>query len=376
AVIMATSGGDVTFGTASTAGNAIINLSGDSEASFTASSTADHCQITAQGAVSSIEPGVELSVGDNATAGEATFVLEGGSVTGADGTVMTFFNEGSAGNANITVNGGTGGGRGAQVLFQSESDGGTASFSLSGDGKVDLSRHDPGVVTVGSIAGDGQVVLGARALAVGSNNQSTAFSGVIQGSGSLSKIGTGTLTLSGANTYSGGTTVSAGALAVRNPPEADSATGTGAVQVNGGTLAGGGSIAGAVTLGSGSGAGAVLSPGQGASKPTRLTLESSLTFKADASYRCRLNLKKAKNDLVTANGATIESGAQFNFQAVGRGRVRAGKVATVLSNTAATPISGTFANLPEGATLEASGNTLQVSYHGGDGNDLTLTVVP
>ncbi|MDQ3200150.1 MAG: hypothetical protein M3Q46_13385, partial [Verrucomicrobiota bacterium] len=109
---------------------------------------------------------------------------------------------------------------------------------------------------------------------------------------------------------------------------------------------------------------------------TRLTLESSLTFKADASYRCRLNLKKAKNDLVTANGVTIESGAQFNFQSVGRGRVRAGKVATVLSNTAATPINGSFANLPEGATLEAGGNTLQVSYHGGDGNDLTLTVLP
>ncbi len=77
-----------------------------------------------------------------------------------------------------------------------------------------------------------------------------------------------------------------------------------------------------------------------------------------------------------ANGVTIESGAQFDFNAIGQGRLRAGKVASVISNTSATPIAGTFANLPDGATITAGPNTLQVSYTGGDGNDLTLTVVP
>ncbi len=48
----------------------------------------------------------------------------------------------------------------------------------------------------------------------------------------------------------------------------------------------------------------------------------------------------------------------------------------MLSNTAATPINGTFANLADGSTLTAGRNKLLVSYTGGDGNDLVLTVVP
>ena len=49
---------------------------------------------------------------------------------------------------------------------------------------------------------------------------------------------------------------------------------------------------------------------------------------------------------------------------------------TVISNTSATPISGTFSNLPDGSTITMGSNTYLVSYEGGDGNDLTLTVVP
>jgi hypothetical protein len=53
-----------------------------------------------------------------------------------------------------------------------------------------------------------------------------------------------------------------------------------------------------------------------------------------------------------------------------------GTVLTVINNTAATPIAGTFANLADRSTFTSHGNTLQASYEGGDGNDLTLTVVP
>jgi len=71
-----------------------------------------------------------------------------------------------------------------------------------------------GSETIGSLLGDGNVVLGYN-LTTGGNNASTTFSGVISGTGNgITKIGSGTFTLSGSSTYTGSTTVSAGTLAL------------------------------------------------------------------------------------------------------------------------------------------------------------------
>src|SRR5271165_6015745 len=83
---------------------------------------------------------------------------------------------------------------------------------------------------------------------------SSTFSGVINGVGSLTTEGPGTLTLTGVNTYSGGTSFNAGILAVDN----DRNLGTGPLNFNGGTLealaAGGGiNSAKALTLNAGGG---------------------------------------------------------------------------------------------------------------------------
>ena len=83
----------------------------------------------------------------------------------------------------------------------------------------------------------------------------------------------------------------------------------------------------------------------------------------------------ARVDRVVANGITI-TGTGFSFQGTIEGTLPIGTKFAVLNDTSATQIAGTFANLPDGATMTAGNNTFQANYEGGDGNDLTLTVVP
>ena len=113
--------------------------------------------------------------------------------------------------------------------------------------------NKPGM-TAGSIAGDGTYFLGSKQLTVGSNNLSTTVSGIIEGAGgSLVKVGTGTLTLTGDNpntfTYTGGTIVSGGTLVVGDFfHQLTALSGGGDIAVeSGGTLGGYGSVTGDVT---------------------------------------------------------------------------------------------------------------------------------
>lgn len=126
---------------------------------------------------------------------------------------IEFFNNSSPGSAAITATGPL-----ASVRFDFTS-------GLNGDYKL----------TVGSIAGDGTFNIGHNQLTVGSNNLSTTVDGLITdggfgANGSLIKVGTGTLTLTAANSYAGGTTVTDGILQVGN----NSAVGAGAVTLDGG----------------------------------------------------------------------------------------------------------------------------------------------
>ncbi len=304
-----------------------------------------------------------------------TFTSNGGSATNTSGGYTEFSNTFDTGDSVLIANGGTNGGNGGLlVLLDSSVVGGRV--ELFGNGMLVISSHNAPGASVGSLEGDGIVTMGALNLTVGSNSLSTTFSGTLQGDAgsSFTKIGTGTLTLSGANTYLGKTIVSGGTLKVTNT--SGSGTGTGVVKVNAGTLGGKGIVSGAVTIGTGSGAGAILAPGEGAGKPTTMTLQSTLTLKADSTYSCKVNLKKAKADKVVTTGVTIKSGALFTFPSIGQGTLAVGTVFIVIDNTAATAIDGAFSNLPDGSTITRGGNTFQADYEGGDGNDLTLTVVP
>ena len=83
-------------------------------------------------------------------------------------------------------------------------------------------------------AGAATVTLGANALTVGASTGSTSFAGIIGGTGGLIKDGASTQVLTGANTYTGATTISAGTLEVSGA--SGELTTTSAVNINGGTL--------------------------------------------------------------------------------------------------------------------------------------------
>ena len=342
---------------------------------FYGSSTAGNGTFTINGAtVSGGANGGFLFLEDSSAAGNGTFTNNGGTVSGAGGGSTRFFSSSTAGSATLIANDGTGGGAGGEIYFFGYSTGGTARVEVFGNGKLDISSRK---VTVGSIEGTGNIFLGRRNLTVGSNNLSTVFSGIIQDGrlgpgGSLTKIGTGKLTLTGANLYSGGTTIKSARLLVNNT--SGSGTGTGPVFVNGGALGGNGSVAGAVTVGDGGGRAAFLAPGPNATVVGRLTIQSGLTFNSDATYKIQINSAAATTDKVLANGVTINTGAQFIMEDLGAGMLSPGTVFTIINNTAASPIAGRFSNLADGLTLTNNANTYRVNYQGGDGNDLTLTV--
>ncbi|MGN6642196.1 MAG: autotransporter-associated beta strand repeat-containing protein [Verrucomicrobiota bacterium] len=86
----------------------------------------------------------------------------------------------------------------------------------------------------GGLKGANALAVSGNTLNIGGNNASTIYSGAITGNGGLIKSGSGTLTLSGANAYSGGTLVSNGVLKV----DASGAIGTGDLSIASGATCG------------------------------------------------------------------------------------------------------------------------------------------
>ena len=390
--------GTITLVKSASLSNATVTANGATDFGFGSSislndtATADHATLIANGGIFPGEPTSKgaISFEDDSTAAEATLIINPATVAGAVGGSLGFGSGASAGDSNITVNGaavsgdiaqglltfsssasaanataanativakgGSNGGKGGNVQFLRNGLGGTCRLELLGNSELDLAPDRTLDLTIGSLEGEGTVFLGGHGLIIGSNNLSTIFSGPIhdgQGGstppGSLSKIGTGTLELAGPTAHTGGTTINAGALLVSN--NTGSATGTGAVTVNGGTLGGSGIISGAVTVGGGTGA--FLAPAFGTKKQATLTLQSSLALQTGATYTYSFKARnnQTRTDLVVTNGVTI-TGATIKLKGMTQGTLTPGTVLTVISNTSANPITGAFSNLADGAIID------------------------
>ena len=178
----------------------------------------------------------------------------------------------------------------------------------------------------------------------------------------LTKTGTGTLTLSNTDTYKGPTTVSGGTLDVTGTLSASSVT------VNSsGTLGGTGPV-GAITANSGG----MVEPGvagaAGILNSATATLNSGSTFAvlldgttAGAGYD-QLNI----TGTASLGNSTLDLSLGSNFAA----SATIGASYVIVSTTQG--VSGTFSGLASGDTIDASGDEFTISYTGGGNNNVVL----
>jgi autotransporter-associated beta strand protein len=317
--------GGLGFGDRSSAGNATIVSSINLPLAFEDNATAGSATITNNGsmmfrnqatggdAAITITGTGSLYFGETSTAGHATIVNHGQTVFDATSTAgsaditndsaLTFSTHATAGSAAITNN--------SNVLFLMSSNAGNAELINSTSGAAfDFSRtsgaNGDRKLTAGSLSGRGVFALGGNELTVGSNNLSTTVTGVIVDGGSgggtgasLVKVGTGRLTLSGVNSYTGATTVDGGTLAVNGDITASSG-----VSVNSGGVLGGTGIVGNTTIASGG----ALAPGNSVGA---LTVSGNLTFSAGSFYTVEVSAAAADRTNVlgtaTLTGATVQA---------------------------------------------------------------------
>ena len=226
--------------------------------------------------------------------------------------------------------------------------------SLNLDGNADA---------IGGLGGEGTVSLGSGELTVGTNDDSTDFPGLIEGTGSLVKDGEGTLTLVGDNTYTGTTTVAGGTLAVSG----SLAAGGDVSVADGGTLGGTGTLGGrGVSVAEGGSVAPGLSPGTLAT--------GAVDFVAGSSFDVELNgpLPGTGYDQLDVTGTVTLTDALLGVS-VGYAPAP-GQAHTIIVNDGADAVIGTFLDLAEGAAFTADGVILHVTYAGDTGNDVVLTV--
>ncbi len=220
-----TVGGDFTFNGANAGGNSLTltgNLDlGAATRTITVASTANP-----SGLIRGVISGGNASVGLIKNGG-STLLLSGVNTYSGDTRIV-------AGSLQLSTNAaaptGTSLALQNSTLDLNAADAGTLSFQGSAATVA---------TTLGGLKGSRNLSLlnttpAAVALTVGNNGQSTTYSGALSGSGgNLTKIGAGTLILSGANTYDGATTITGGSVQLGNGGSSGSLYASGYIQDDG-----------------------------------------------------------------------------------------------------------------------------------------------
>jgi autotransporter-associated beta strand protein len=228
-----------------------------------------------------------------------------------------------------------------------------------------------GMVTASQTSGGDTVNLplafgvATAAVSVDQSGASLVLGGAIAGTAGLSKSGAGLLDLTGANSYTGTTTVSAGVLNV------DDAQSGSPVTVSSGATLGGAGTVGTITTNLG-----IVQPGSGTA-PAVLTDAGDLNLGAGSNFNIMINgtgvgsmySQLGVNGQVNLNGASLTGTGTFT--------PTGNTPFTIINNTGTGAVHGTFAGLPEGATVTIAGHPYRITYAGGGSgsgsNDVVLT---
>jgi autotransporter-associated beta strand protein len=212
--------------------------------------------------------------------------------------------------------------------------------------------------------GTGHVSLGAGLLGIGINSGISVFAGNIDGTGTIFKANNGTQVFNGTNTYTGMTLVLGGVLQVDGFQPAS------LVQIDGIAQLQGSGTVGEIDM---TNSGSLLAPGNG---PGILTCSNyNADGIGDGTLQIELNgtAPGSGYDQIDARGTVNLSNQtlslSLNFPSALSDQF------VIINNDGNDPILGTFNGLPQNSTVTVAGVQFQISYLGGDGNDVVLTQI-
>jgi len=328
---------------------------------------------SASGGAVFVESGATIAIVDSSLSGNSA--VAGGGGTGAvSGSAGSASGNGMQVGSGVVIGFEVGSGQSATT----DAIGGEGGLEKTGAGTLTLSEANTytggTTVSAGTLTGSTTSIQGSitnNAAVQFDQSTNGTYSGVITGTGSVTKAGTGNVTLSGANNYTGGTTVGAGTLTGSTTSLQGSITNNAAVQFDQSTN---GTYSGVI-----SGTGSLTKAGTG-----NVTLSGGNTYTGDTNAnagRLAINGSIAGNAIVGASGelggsgtvggnltnnGTLAAGNSIGTLTVsGDASFGVGSSTEIEIQGSSTPVAGTDGDLIASGTATISGGTVSVDAAAG-----------